>query len=122
MTHERSPVRRRRTLAGWFALLFAPAVFFVHLQSAYVLVPWSCIHGSTLLLHLVSSAAVVLGGFGTYVARRVWGESRREAPGKDGGEEPRTRFMAVTGLVTSATITLVLLAQWATEFVITPCQ
>jgi membrane protein YqaA with SNARE-associated domain len=122
VTSEQAAGARRHTLAGWFALLFAPAVFFVHLQSAYVLVPWSCIHHSTMLLHLVSSAAVLLGGLGTYVAWRLWGDTKREAPGKGGGEIPRTRFMAVTGLVTSANITLVLLGQWAAEFIISPCQ
>jgi hypothetical protein len=121
MTGERSTAARH-TIHGWIALLLAPAVFFAHLQSAYVLVPWSCIHHSTVLLHLVSSAAVLLGGLGTYVAWRLWGDTKRGASTAGGGELPRTRFMAVTGMVTSANITLVLLGQWAAEFIISPCQ
>ena len=112
----------RRLFSGWFALLFAPAVFFAHLQSAYLLVPWSCGSGNTFWLHLVSGVATVLSGLGTWVAWRLWEEVDREVGSSASGEVPRTGFLAVTGLASSAMITLVLLAQWATEFVIGPCQ
>ena len=112
----------RRLFPGGFALLFAPAVFFAHLQTAYLLVPWSCTSGNTFVLHLVSGIATVLSGLGTWVAWRLWEEVEREGTGSAAGEVPRTGFLAVTGLASSAMITLVLLAQWATEFVIGPCQ
>ena len=56
------------------------------------------------------------------MAWHLWEEMEREGTSEVAGQVPRTGFLAVTGLATSAMITLVLLAQWATEFVISPCQ
>ena len=112
----------RRLFSGWFALLFAPAVFFAHLQTASLLDPWSCGSGNTVWLHLVSGVATVLAGLGAWVAWRLWEQVDREGDSIATGEVPRAGFLAVTGLASSAMITLVLLAQWATEFVIGACQ
>ena len=123
MSTARTPLDEARPLfRQWASLLFSPAVFFLHLQTAYVLVNWACSHDNELPLHLVSGLAVVLSGMGTFIAWRLWGELKREPPGKEGGAVPRARLLAVTGFVLSATITLVLIAQWAAEFFLNPCQ
>jgi hypothetical protein len=106
----------------WFALLFAPAVFFAHLQIGYMLVPWSCNRHDALPVHLAGATSVVLGGVGTWVAWRLWSALHREAPGTGGGAPPRARFLALSGFVVSAMMTFVLIAQWAAAFFLTPCQ
>ena len=110
------PMREEPGLAAqWVGLLLAPAAFFAHLQFAYANVPWACTHDNALWLHLSGVASVLLAAAGTLVAWRSW---RRAG----GGDPPRARFLAVTGLGTSATITLILLAQWVAAFIISPCE
>lgn len=104
------------------ALLLSPAVFFAHLQAAYVLVNWSCSHDNMVWLHVIGAIAVVLSGIGTLIAWRLRGEFKDQAQGNDGGAVPRALFLGETGLPLSATITLVLFAQWAAEFFLNPCQ
>jgi hypothetical protein len=132
------PMREERGLAAqWVGLLLAPAAFFAHLQFAYANVPWACSHGNALWLHVSGVASVVLAAVGTLVAWRTWQRAGGDAPGEGGGIPsrtgddprgaggalpPRVRFLAVTGLGTSATITLILLAQWVAAFIISPCE
>lgn len=106
----------------WLGLLLAPAVFFAHLQIAYMLVPWACAHDGTLWLHVIGFVAVLLAAAGTATAWRAWNRAGRETPGDGGGALPRARFLAVTGLGGSALFVLLLLAQWVSGFVISPCQ
>jgi hypothetical protein len=123
MTSARTPLDEGAPLARqWASLLFSPAVFFLHLLVAYLLVPWSCTHQNELWLNLVSGAAVALSALGTFIAWQLWGELKRVPPGNEGGAVPRARFLAVTGFILSAAITLVLLSQWAAEFFLTACQ
>lgn len=112
-----------RHLPGqWVGLFLAPAVFFVHLQLAYLLVPWACEKQTTLWLHVAGVASVVLAAAGTAVAWLTWMRIGRDAPGEAGGPAPRARLLAVSGFATSAMFVLLLLAQWVTAFFISPCQ
>jgi hypothetical protein len=113
---ERAPV------AQWVGLFLAPAVFAVHLQLTYNLVPWACVRGGDVWIHVSGIVSVLLALAGTIVAWRVWLRGGREVPGEGGGSVPRTRFIGATGLGFSAMITLVLFAQWVTAFAISPCQ
>ena len=129
-TANDSPMAEERGLAAqWVGLLLAPAAFFAHLQFAYANVPWACSHGNGLWIHVSGVASVLLAAAGTLVAWRTWrraGDSapraRRDRPDQVSGISPRVRFLAVTGLGTSATITLILLAQWVAAFIISPCE
>jgi hypothetical protein len=106
----------------WFGLLWAPAVFFAHLQVAYVLVKWACLNHGEVWIHVAGVASVLLAALGMLVAWRAWDRAGREAPGEEGGPPPRARFLAVTGLGTSALFVLLLAAQWVAAFFISPCK
>lgn len=112
---ERAPVLQ------WVALGTAPAVFAAHLQIGYVLIPWACVTGQHLWLHVVNGASVLLALCGTMlgwrVARRADGASRDRA-----GAVPRTRFLGDLAVGVGALLTLILLAQWLASFVLSPCQ
>ena len=115
--------RADRHLAGqWLGLFLAPAVFFVHLQLTYLMVPWACVQQTTLWLHVAGVAGVLLAALGTAIAWVTWVRVGREAPGEAAGPAPRARLLAVCGVATSAMFVLLLLAQWATAFFISPCQ
>jgi hypothetical protein len=108
--------------AQWTGFFLAPATFFAHLQVAFVLVPWSCARGNHLWLHVAGALSVLLAIVGTVVAWTTWAREGGGEPGQDGGPSPRARFLAVTGFVMSAMFVLLLAAQWAAAFIISPCQ
>jgi hypothetical protein len=113
--------------AQWTGFFLAPAVFFAHLELAYVLVPWSCVTGNHLWIHLAGAASVLLALGGTALAWWVWGrESDRgeahEATEQEPGPSPRARFLGVLGFAMSATFALLLAVQWLAAFIISPCQ
>ena len=112
-----------RHLTGqWVGLFLAPTVFFAHLQVTYLLVPWACETQTTLWLHVSGVVSVLLAAAGTAVAWLTWARIGRHAPGETGGPRARARLLAISGFVMSAMFVLLLLAQWATAFFISPCQ
>lgn len=113
---ERAPV------AQWVGMFLAPAVFAVHLEITYNVIPWACVRGGELWVHVVDVLALLLSLLGTVVAWRVWQRTSREAPSESGGSVSRTSFLGACGLGFGAIISLVLLAQWVASFFISPCQ
>ena len=121
--HGREPAR----VLQWLGFFLAPAVFFAHLQIAYVLVPWGCTMRNELWQHVVGFLAVVLSLAGVAAAwfTRARASGAGDPPGhpvEGPGALFRTRFMGDTGLGMSGVITLILLMQWIAGFFITVCQ
>lgn len=108
--------------AQWTGLFLAPAVFFIHLQGAYLIVLWACERQGIEWVHASGVAAVLLAAAGVFVAWRVWSATGRTGGGDQAGARPRARFIAECGLAVSAVITLILVAQVITGFFISPCQ
>ena len=116
--HDPGPAPR----AQWIGFFLGPAVFFVHLQLTYVLVPWACVRNGKLWIHVVGALSVALATLGAWVAWRTWQRGGREDPGERGGAMPRTRLLGVLGLGLSLMFALLLLGQWMTAFFFSPCQ
>ncbi|MFI5257784.1 MAG: hypothetical protein ACHQRK_11045 [Gemmatimonadales bacterium] len=89
----------------WIGFFLPPAAYFVHLQVAYVLVPWACGHDGSSWVHAVGALAVLVAAFGTAIAWRV-----------------RARFLGLTGFGMGLLFTLMLLAQLVAGFLIGTCQ
>lgn len=106
----------------WIGLFLAPAVFFARLQIAYVIVPWACVTGGHVWLHLVDILAVALalgGGWIGWTVHRAAIENSRP----DGADAiSRGRFLGLVGAWTSALFALLLAAQATAGVVISPCQ
>ena len=122
LAHPRESREAPSTAAQAVGLLLAPAVFFAHLQGAYVLVPRACRYHADVWLHVVGIASVLAAAYGAWVAWRVWDDTGRHATTETGGPLPRARFLGVTGLGVAALLTLILLWQWLAAFFINPCQ
>lgn len=122
VSSEREVTRGRGLVLSWVGLLLAPAVFFAHLQIAYVMVPWACIHHGEVWIHLVGAVAVAATAAGAWVAWRAWNEGGRDAPGDGGGTMSSARLLAVGGLSMSALLALLIAMQWVATFFISPCQ
>jgi hypothetical protein len=110
-------------LAQWTGLLAGPVAWLLQLQVAYTLVPWACAHDQqSISLHVVTIVALLLCVGGAFVSWREWQRAGRDLPGAEGGPTPRSRFMAVMGLATSAFFLLVILMQGVASFILHPCQ
>ena len=108
--------------ALWAGLLLAPTAFLLNLEVAYALVPTACSSQNRLLVHLVHVVCLVMAAAGGFIALRSWRAGGETWPGEHGGPVGRSRFMAGLGLLLSAFILLVIVAQWIPSFVLNPCQ
>jgi hypothetical protein len=116
------PEEERAPALQWVGLFLAPAAFFVHLQIAYVLVPWACVTRGQVWVHVSGLVAIALALLSAWAGWLAHGRSENEQTNDAGGPVPRTRFMGTVGLCTSAVFALLLIAQWAAGFIISPCQ
>jgi hypothetical protein len=106
----------------WVGLFLAPATFFAHLQIAYVLVPWACVTRGHIWVHISGIVAILLALAGAWAGWIVHARAENAQSNEGAGAVPRTRFLGTTGLCTSGLFVLLLIAQWAAGFVISPCQ
>ena len=120
--HGRELREAPSTATQFVGLLLAPAVFFAHLQGAYVLVPRACRYHADVWLHVVGVASVLVAAYGLWTAWRVWSDAGRDRSTETGGPIPRARFMGLTGFGVSALLTFLLFWQWIAAFWISPCQ
>lgn len=122
--HGREPAH----VLQWLGLFLAPAVFFVHLEVAYNLIPWGCTKQNQFWQHLVGFLAVVLclaGVAAAVISRRRTTKAGDGPPGhpvEGPGALFRTRFMGDTGLGIASMLTLIVFMQWVAGFFITVCQ
>jgi hypothetical protein len=62
-----------------------------------------------------------LAAFGALAARRAWNAAGGGWPGEGSTPDSRNRFIGLFGLMMSATMMLLILAQWFPTFVLDPC-
>ena len=109
-------------LALWAGVLAAPLAMLTQLQVNYALVLWACGAGREWPLHLtalLALAVTVAGGLLSWRNRRLAGTGWED---EGAGVIPRSGFMAAVGILISALIALVIVAQWIPVFVYGPCE
>jgi hypothetical protein len=70
----------------------------------------------------VPLGALLLAAGGGISAWYNWQRMRQVQPSEAGGVLPRSRFMAVIGLLSSGLFILVIMAQWLPHFILSLCQ
>lgn len=146
MTHP-APERSRVALAGlWFGFLAGPAAWTAQTLVDTALTSHGCfprlvplssptLGGLRGVLFVVGVVAIALCVAGGLVSWRDWMRTRDEHHSRSGkaaqhGQpaalletgEGRTRFMALSGLLTSVTFLIVVIAHTASIFLVSPCQ
>ena len=108
--------------ALWAGVLAGPLAALTQLQVNYALVLWACGAGREWALHVVSLLTLLVTVAAGLLSWRNW--RRAGASWEDGGAGivPRSRFMAVVGLLISVLTALVVVAQWIAIFVYDPCE
>jgi len=104
----------------WIGLL-PPLGWFVYLLVNYMLVPQACAAGTVLPLYIATVVALLTAAGAGVVAWRIWQQVEPEWPDEAGGVIPRSRFLAVLGLLSSGLFFLVILAQGIPTLILHPC-
>jgi hypothetical protein len=108
--------------ALWAGVLAAPIAMLVQLQANYALVLWACSAGREWALHLVALLALLITIAGGLLSWRNWRRTGATWETEGAGVIPRSRFMALVGVLISGLIALVVIAQWIPIFIYGPCQ
>jgi len=111
-----------RDLALWTGVLGGPIVWLLSFEANFALAPWACTFDAKLALYIVSVVALVLAAASGLLAWRQWKELGQEWPGEGDGALPRSRIMAIGGVLLSAMFFLVILAQALPEIILGACQ
>ncbi len=111
-----------RNLILWISILAGPFVWLISFQANFALVPWACIWQGKLALYLVSVVGLIACGASSFAAWREWRELGRQMEFEGPGALPRSRMMALSGIVLSIGFFMVILAQAIPEVILRECQ
>ncbi len=107
----------------WLAILVGPLAWLIYLQTAYALVPWTCKRPTGAMIALLAAGvlALALSTAGLATAWQAWRRAGRPGAGT-GTVTSRTRFLALTGIGTSALFVLVVVAGMLPLLLLAPCN
>ena len=111
-----------RDFALWTGLLAGPIIWLVSFEANFALAPVACDTQGKVALYTVSILALVLSAGSGLLAWREWGELGKQSPGDGEGTLPRTRIMAIGGVLLSVLFFLVILAQAIPEVMLKECD
>jgi hypothetical protein len=106
----------------WAGIFAGPAAWALDVGVSYSLVQWTCGGGPTVVLHLISAAALVAIGGGAFAS---WiGLQRAAGVDTTDGDRAseRGRFMAMLGLVMCAFFAVVVIAAAVPRWVLDACH
>ena len=120
---ELAGLRRGRSL--FFGLLTGPLMVLVAQMASYAIVPGVChtiSRGPIVALHVVMLATLALTAAAGLVAWRDWHDAGAEWEAEGAGPIPRSRFLALMGVIGSAFFALIIVAMWLAVAFVHPCQ
>lgn len=106
----------------WLGFLLPPVAWALQLQTVYLLTEYGCESGTFTPNHVASAIALVLSVFGFLVSWRSWKKIGGEWKSEDAGTIPRSRFMAILGVLTGSLFTIIIFAQWLPTILGVPCE
>ena len=111
-----------RDFALWTGILAGPIIWLISFEAKFALAPWACVAQGKLGLYSVSILALILAAASGLLAWHEWKVVGQTAPGDSDGTLPRTRIMAIGGVLLSALFFLVILAQAIPEVILKACD
>ncbi len=106
----------------WLGVFAGPLAWIVDTALSYPLVQWECGAHSTVLLHLMSVIGLFVALAGCGASFVTWSSLPDPVPPEERRSLARARFLALGGLVLSASFVLVIIANAIPRFFIGPCQ
>ena len=112
----------KRDLLLWTAFFAGPLVWFLSFGARWSLSGWVCaFHWKPALFVIAIVSLAVVAGSGV-LAWTQWQRVGRDMPGEAGGAIPRSRILALMGLILSAFSFLLILSQLIPEIVLGVCE
>jgi len=106
----------------WFAFIAAPLAWLIDLEASYATVEWACAHHRRIVLFLIPSACLAVIAVAASLCWSAWNDLRREPDFEGGSVEDRSRFLALIGLLMSATFALVIITTFIARYLLSPCD
>lgn len=106
----------------WAGALAGPLAALTQLQVNYALVRWACDRGIEWSLHVVALVALLVTLAAALLSWRNWWRAGGGFEDGGAGVLPRSRFMALVGLMLGLLSALVVVAQWIPVFLYNPCD
>lgn len=106
-------------LPNWPALILSPTLALTNLGLVYALVTPSCRGQSTAAMQWLTALSLLLSLLFTYFAWR--NACRLPAPAESDAAGGRPHFLALVAGMTGLLSSLVLLAMWLPQWVLSPC-
>jgi hypothetical protein len=103
----------------WLALLAAPVFMLTDQSIAYALTGWACASQRIAPMHGVHLGFAALSLAATILAAKLWRETTDEAKSP---EIARRHFLAGVAVAIGAFSTLVILAMWIPNWMLSPCS
>jgi hypothetical protein len=112
---------RRGILVLWLGILGPPTIWLVRIMLSYILIPYACASAWILALHLVTFVTLGLTAFTGWISWRSWQRTGRVREAVEAGPLPRSRFLAILGLLSAAFFFFVIAAEGTLNFLVDPC-
>lgn len=106
----------------WFAFIAAPLAWLIDLEASYATVEWACAHDRRSVLFLIPSACLAVIAVAALQCWSAWKDLGREPNLNGGSVEDRSRFLALIGLMMSATFALVIITTFVARYLLGPCE
>jgi hypothetical protein len=111
-----------RAFALWASILTGPIAWLISFEINFAMVPWACVDQRKIALYIVSLIALVISAGSGVLAWSQWKQLGSELPGEGGGAIPRSRIMALSGMLLSGMFCLVIIAQSIPELMLGACE
>ncbi len=111
-----------REFALWTGVLAGPILWLFSFQAKFAWAPWACTFQTKLALYLVAFVAVALTAGSGVLAWSQWKELGGSSDIHGEGALPRSRFMALAGMVFAVGFSLVILAQSIPDLILRACE
>jgi uncharacterized membrane protein YfcA len=106
----------------WLGFLLPPIAWAAQIQTVYLLSEYGCATGNFLPNHIASAVALIFSVFGGLLSWHNWMKTGGEWKSEEAGTIPRSRFMAILGVLTGALFSLIIFAQWLPTILGVPCE
>ena len=103
-------------------VLLGPIVVLFNEGLIYVTNMWACGTGSQLAMHIVPLICLIVALGAGFLAWSDWVRVGRGIEDEAATVDSRTRFLALSGMASSALSALIIIAQWLAIFVFGACM
>jgi hypothetical protein len=121
-SHEEQVAGGRIQPMLWYGIFGSIVAWKLQMVTNYALYPYLCWHRLEIVNHVLSLIFFAMALSAAFVAWRAWQHMGEHTDLAQGGVIGRSRFMAVSGILLSLYLALVILGQWIPNVILSACD